>query len=189
MSIRSQYEKLGVRGFYEQFGRRYRNPHESAIRQVIRAALGQWSPDLSNVLDLACGSGEVTLMLRSMGACSIHGIDPFTADAYRERTGAPAEAADFDAIAAGQLRGRHYTLIISSYALHLVELSRLPLLMIALAEVSDRLLIVTPHKRPLIRLEWGWFLHGELVVERVRARYYLSRLSNNSSASGEIVSS
>jgi Methyltransferase domain len=177
MSIRSQYEKMGVQRFYEECGEQYRNPHEPAVSRTIIAAVDRWSPDLANVLDLACGSGEVTLTLRSMGACSIHGIDPFTADAYRKRTGGTAEAIDFDAIAAGHLSTRHYTLIVCSYALHLVELSRLPMLAHALAEVGDRLLVVTPHKRPVLKDEWGWSLRSELVVERVRARYYDSRVS------------
>ena len=173
-SIRSQYEKIGVRRFYERFGSRYANPHEPAIERVLLAAVAKWSPNLERVLDLACGSGELTLVLRTLGAGSVQGIDPFTGDSYRERTGVEAEPLTFEDIAAGALAGRRYSLIACSFALHVVEASRLPTLAYQLSRVADSLLILTPHKRPVIRPEWGWQLVGEMVVERVRARYYRS---------------
>ena len=50
VSIRSEYERHGVRAVYDGFGGRYRNPHEPALRRVIEAAVRAWSPDLSSVL-------------------------------------------------------------------------------------------------------------------------------------------
>ena len=144
------------------------------IERVLRAAVTTWSPDLSRVLDLTCGSGEVTLVMRSLGAGTVWGIDPFTADAYRERTGAGAERLTFEDIAAGALAGRRYNLIVCSFALHLVEPSRLPALTYQLSRVADSLLILTPHKRPVLKPAWGWRPIGEMVIERVRARYYRS---------------
>ena len=173
-SIRAEYERHGARRFYERSGRRYRNPHEPAIERVVRAAVAKWSPDLNCVLDLACGSGEVTLVLRSLGAHTIAGIDPYTAAAYRDRTGAEAERMSFEDIAAGAIAGRRYSLIVCSFALHLVEPSRLPTLAHQLSRVADSLLILTPHKRPVLKPEWGWQVVGEIVIERVRARYYRS---------------
>ena len=173
-SIRAEYERHGARQFYERSGSRYRNPHEPAIERVLRAAVAKWSPDLSHVLDLACGSGEVTLVLRSLGAETVQGIDPFTADAYWERTGAEAERLTFEDIAAGALDGRRFSLIVCSYALHLVEPPRLPTLVYQLGRVADSLFILTPHKRPVLKPAWGWQIVGEIVIERVRARYYCS---------------
>jgi SAM-dependent methyltransferase len=175
-SIRAAYERHGVRQFYERRGPQYRNPHEAAIERVLRAAVAKWSLDLSQVLDLACGSGEATLVLRSLGAGAITGIDPFTADAYRARTGAEAERLTFEEIVAGSLAGRHFSLIVCSFALHLVEQSRLPSLAFQLSRVADSLLILTPHKRPVLKPDWGWQLVGEIVIERVRARYYRSSI-------------
>src|SRR5690348_15623900 len=125
-SIRSAYERHGAEKFYEQFGRDYRNPHEPIIARSLKVAQREWSLDLSNVLDLAAGSGEVTLALRELGAGAIHGIDPFTYEAYEQRTGQPAERLTFADIAAGALEGQRYSLIVGSFALHLCELSRLP---------------------------------------------------------------
>jgi hypothetical protein len=175
-AIRTAYERHGVRGFYQQFGGAYRNPHERAVRAALRAAVARWPIDLSHVLDLACGSGEATLALRELGCESIDGVDPYTYSAYAERTGAVAEAYTFERIAAGALAGRRYSAIVCSFALHLVEASRLPALVCQLSLLGDALLILTPHKRPQLRPEWGWTAAGELVVERVRARYYQQTL-------------
>ena len=173
-SIRSEYESRGVRGFYADAGAEYRNPHEPQLRRCIRAAVEAWRPDLSRVLDLAAGSGEATLALRELGAAAVDGADPYTADAYLRRTGQAAERFTFEDVAAGALGGRRYTLVVCSFALHLCEPSRLPAVAQQLSLVGDRLLILTPHKRPVIKAEWGWEMVGEVVVERVRARMYAS---------------
>jgi 2-polyprenyl-3-methyl-5-hydroxy-6-metoxy-1,4-benzoquinol methylase len=171
-SIRDQYLRYGARGYYEQFGAQYHNPHELAVRRAIHAAAAGWSLDLTRVLDLACGSGEVTLALRELGATNIQGLDPFTGAAYQARTGQLAEGLSFEAIAGGALDGRRYSLVVCSYALHLLTPSRLPRLAYQLSRIADALLVLTPHKRPHLRPEWGWELTGEMVVERVRARCY-----------------
>lgn len=171
-SIRSEYASRGVRGFYSESGAGYRNPHEPQVRRCIKVAVEKWSPDLKHVLDLAAGSGEATLALRELGARQIDGIDPYTADAYAARTGAAAERFSFEDVAAGALAGRSYSLVVCSFALHLCEPSRLPVVAQQLSLVGDALLILTPHKRPLIQPNWGWHLRVEMVVERVRARMY-----------------
>lgn len=134
----------------------------------------KWSPDLTHVLDLAAGSGEATLALRELGARQIDGIDPYTADAYSARTGASPERFSFEDVAVGALAGRSYSLVVCSFALHLCEPSRLPKVAQQLSLIGDALLILTPHKRPVIQPGWGWQLKGEMVVERVRARVYAS---------------
>jgi hypothetical protein len=175
-AIREQYRRHGVRGYYERHGARYRNPHEAALRQALPAAVGTWRLDLSRVLDLACGSGEVTLALRGLGAAEVEGVDPYTGPAYLARTGQPAEALSFEQVAAGALAGRRYSLVVCSFALHLLAASRLPQLAYQLARLAPRLLVLTPHKRPDLRPEWGWLPAGEIVVARVRARLYHSAL-------------
>ena len=173
-SIRHEYEQHGVAGYYQQFGAAYRNPHELAVRQALHAAVAAWAPDLTTVLDLACGSGEATLALREVGAAQVTGLDPYTAAAYAERTGQPAETFTFEAIAAGALDGRRYSLIVCSYALHLLEPSRLPQLAYQLSRLAPALWVLTPHKRPDLRPAWGWTLAAELREARVRVRHYRS---------------
>jgi SAM-dependent methyltransferase len=171
-AIRHQYEEYGVEGYYTRFGPEYRNPHEPIIREVLRAAFERWHLDLTRVLDLACGSGEVTLALRELGCAEIDGIDPHTGEAYLARTGQQAETLSFEQVAGGALDGRNYSLIVCSFGLHLIEVSWLPSLLARLGSISSRLLVVTPHKRPAIKSDWGWTLADELVIDRIRARIY-----------------
>lgn len=172
LALRKQYERYGAEQYYRQFGPEYRNPHERAVRHAIHAAVAAGSLNLTRVLDLACGSGEATLALGELGATAIDGVDPYTGAAYRARTGQTAEALSFEAIAAGALDSRQYSLVVCSYALHLLAPSRLPRLAFQLSLVASTLLVLTPHKRPDLRPEWGWSQLGEMVVERVRVRWY-----------------
>jgi ubiquinone/menaquinone biosynthesis C-methylase UbiE len=171
-SIRGQYEHYGVRDFYERWGDTYRNPHESAISEVLHRAVECWHPNLSHVLDLACGSGEVTLALKRLGRVTVDGIDPYTGQAYLQRTGQPAESYTFEQIAAGVIADRSYSLLVCSFALHLVEISRLPTLAYQLSRIAPTLIVITPHKCPQLKPAWGWSLQDEFVLERVRARLY-----------------
>ena len=75
-------------------------------------------------------------------------------------------------MAAGALAGRAYGLVVCSFALHLAEASRLPGVCQQLSLVAPTLLVLTPHKRPVIREAWGWRLAGEFVWARVRCRLY-----------------
>ncbi len=174
MSIRAEYEAHGPAEYYRRHGAHYRNPHEQQVRSALHAAVKAWALDLRHVLDLACGSGEATLALWEAGAARVDGVDPYTAAAYVERTGQAAETLSFEAVAAGALEGRRYSLIVCSYALHLLEESRLPQVAYQLSRAAPGLLVLTPHKRPQLREAWGWRLREEQVVERVRARLYAS---------------
>lgn len=179
-AIRKAYETHGVRAFYVTRGSAYRNPHERQIRRSLEIAVRSGDLDFTRVLDLAAGSGEATLALRELGAAAIDGIDPFTFEAYQQRTGQPARRETFEQISGGALAGRDYSLIVCSFAMHLVERSRLPQLAMQLSFIADQLLILTPHKRPTIRAEWGWSLESERVAERVRSRLYWSTSRNRS---------
>lgn len=171
-SVRGEYEAHGVKNYYRRFGSSYQNPHEPIVRRLLERVIRNWKPDLSRVLDLAAGSGEVTLALRELGAGRIDAVDPHTLAAYAQRTGEAAEALSFEQIAAGALDGRSYSLIVCSFALHLCDISRLPGLAYQLSRAAPSLLILTPNKRPILVPQWGWKLSRETIVERVRARLY-----------------
>lgn len=172
-SIRGQYEAHGADGYYQQHGADYRNPHEAIIWRIMQQVVPAWGIDCSSVLDLACGSGEITLILRAMGYPNVQGIDPYTHEAYFARTGQVAECHRFEDIAQGVLADRRYSLIVCSFALHLVDESWLPALLLQLRQIAPALLILTPHKRPQIRPTWSWTLRQETLIERVRTRLYL----------------
>lgn len=173
-AIRKGYEEYSVKGFYEKFGDEYRNPHEAAIGQILQVSVKNWQLDLHQVLDLACGSGEVTLVLKTLGAENIDGIDPYTYNAYGKRTGKTAETYTFEEIEDGILNNRYYSLIVCSFALHLVAESRLPILAYQLSQIADSMVIITPNKRPELKAEWGWIWLDEIIVERVRSRLFYS---------------
>lgn len=173
-AIRAGYEREGPAAFYQRHGADYRNPHEAILREVLDMALASWQPDLSRVLDLACGSGEVTLALHERSGV-VEGVDPYTSAAYLARTGLQAVPYSFEQIAWGALAGRHYSLIVCSFALHLLEESRLPAFSYALSRLAPALLVVTPLKRPRLLPAWGWLEQGEILHRRVRARYYQAR--------------
>ena len=171
-ALRPLYEAYGAQGYYEQYGAEYRNPHEAVIRTCLQSALLRWKADTAHVLDLACGSGEVTLCLQEAGVTRITGVDPYTGTAYQRRTGQSALSHSFEAIADGALEGQAFSLIVCSFALHLAPASRLPTLCYQLARLAPVLWVLTPHKRPHIASQWGWHLQDETLIQRVRTRYY-----------------
>jgi len=175
-AIRHQYEKFGVNGYYSQHGSEYRNPHEDRLKIIVRQLIEKWNiQSTDRVLDLACGSGEITLILRQLNFQSINGIDPYTSEAYEKRVGQPIHGKwTFEQIADGCLEAANesYDVIICSFAAHLISPSYLPLVMIQLRFIAKKLIILTPHKRPQILPEWGWLLQDEFVYERIRARLY-----------------
>ncbi len=147
-SIRQAYQEHGTaQQFYQNAGGHYRNPHETAVRECFRQCHADWGLDLSNVLDLACGSGEITLEVKGLGG-RVVGMDPFTGCAYSSRTGQQAESVSFQDVGTNGLGSRKFSLIVCSYAMHLVEPSWLPMLVYRLSEASNNLLILSPHKRP-----------------------------------------
>lgn len=173
-SIRENYQTLGVQSYYSKLGSTYRNPHEAAVKAALNASIVKWHPSLFSVLDLACGSGEITANLPR--AANVIGIDPYTSDAYYFRTGNTALKYTFDEIANGRIIAHNYTLTVCSYAMHLVEPSKLHNLLVALAQITDNMLILSPNKKPIITPGHGFDLIGELYLERVRARYFKSNV-------------
>ena len=177
-TIRQAYvdHPAGAAGFYAERGADYRNPHEAGVREVVAG----FASDLpaGRILDLACGSGEVTLALRDVGipADAIDGADPYTAAAYLARTGRTALPWSFDDLVDGV--PAVYGTVVCSFALHLCERSRLPVVVLALAQAADALLVLSPHKRPVLAPGWGFDLVEEryAAVHRVRSRWYRSTL-------------
>ena len=175
-SIRGQYQKFGVKNFYAFHGGEYKNPHEDAIRKSIRYIYDNWNLDFTKVLDLACGKGEVTKILQQLGVKDIDAADPFLHDEYEKETGKSCLKISFDDISKGSLVHSNYSLVICSYALHLLDESKLPTFLYQIGESTDDLLIIGPHKRPYIKDTWGWFLEKEVIIDRVRSRHFSSTM-------------
>ena len=93
---------------------------------------------------MCCGSGEVSNMFRE---CSVEEIDPYTKGLYEKNTGNSCIPMTFKDIVQNGIEKR-YDFVICSYAMHLCEKSMLPMLLYRIGEVSNNLVIITPHKKP-----------------------------------------
>lgn len=103
-SFRNNYNTFGVDGYYQKYGKTYQNPHENVLNKAIQKLLDDWKDVLSlnHVLDLACGSGEITIAIQEWNSqqkenknINIDGMDPYTYEIYENRTGKKAETYSF----------------------------------------------------------------------------------------------
>ncbi|SDA48543.1 Methyltransferase domain-containing protein [Methanobrevibacter millerae] len=142
-AIINEYKKYGVDRFYKLHGHYYENPHKDIVESLLREARTQWKVE-GNILDLCCGSGEVSNIFSD---CNVEGIDPYTKELYEANTNNNCREMTFKDIVQHGLE-RQYDFVICSYAMHLCEKSMLPMLLYRISESSDNLVIITPHKKP-----------------------------------------
>jgi ubiquinone/menaquinone biosynthesis C-methylase UbiE len=148
------YREIGVARYYEKSGEQYSNPHKFDIERLIKRKLSIPNSFLKKeekILDLACGSGEATIPLLQLGYNNITGVDPYTHLKYEEMTKLKCPPHSFIDILNGALDEERYDAIIVSYALHLVKESMLHNFCHKLAEISKKLIIVSPHKFPIMK--------------------------------------
>ncbi len=169
-AIRNEYADLGVEDYYRNHAAVYENPHFGYIQQLLEQ--NKERLDYTNTLDLACGGGEVTLILRGLGFENTVGCDPFTHALFEQNTGQKCLMFSFEDIIKGaslvfapSLRGEldsdpisqsqnltitksPFSCIISSFAMHLCPEKQLFALVAQLFLVTQNIVIVTPHKRP-----------------------------------------
>lgn len=166
-SVREGYVLEGVDGYYLSHSETYSNPHFLIIKEIIEKERIKGS-----VLDLCCGSGEVSKVLKG---CFIIGSDPYTYNLYKKNTGYSCYSFSFLDIAQGKLSSEniYFDYIICSFALHLCPVSLLPMVLYELSRVSEKLIILSPHKRPYIK-EY-WVLKRSYVYKRVHFREYVKK--------------
>lgn len=145
-AIRHLYEEHGAEAYYREHADGYANPHFPQIEALISANLQRLDTS-GGVLDFSAGGGEVTLSLQKNNVENITGCDPFTFDLFEKNTGRPCLRFSFKDVIKGAPLGR-YSLIVSSFALHLCPASDLFLLAWNLLQAAPLLVVITPHKRP-----------------------------------------
>lgn len=182
-SIRPLYDKHGVDEYYRDHAGAYENPHFQEIKTLLHQNLHRL--DTSAVLDFGAGGGEVTLALQDRGIQTIAGCDPYTYELYEKNTGRPCLRHSFKTVIKTGLPGP-YSVIISSFALHLCPVRDLFPLTWNLLQAAPLLVALTPHKRPElealpgIELVWADFaLTGR--GKKVRCKAY--RLQHPTDAS------
>ncbi len=171
-SIRDKYQSYGVKNFYQYHSKDYNNPHENLIKESINYIYNNWDINFDSVLDLAAGNGVITKCLNDLGFHNIDAVDPYMNKEYEKNIKKKCDKISFDDIMKGSLSDRKYSTIICSFALHLVEVSKLPHLLYSLSNISNDLLILSPHKKPIIKEDWFWKLKNEMVLNKVRSRLY-----------------
>lgn len=173
--IRPLYEAHGADGFYRDHAGDYENPHFPEIQQLLERNFARF--DGTSVLDFSAGGGEVTRVLQHLGTAQITGCDPYTYELYEQKTGLPCLRHSFKDVVRGSLAGQSYSLIISSFALHLCPAKDLFLLSWQLLQIAPLLVVLTPHKRPELELQPGIELAWEDFVltergKKVRLKAY-----------------
>jgi len=155
-SVRAGYEELGIEGYYKLHSEDYSNPHIKEIEYLLKQEIDK-NYFGTNILDLCCGSGEITNILKQyegLRKYNIEGLDPYTSPAYKKNTDKECLIYDFKDIVQGALKNKKYHTIICSFAMHLCEKSMLNRLLYQLSLIANTLVIITPHKRPEIKDWW-----------------------------------
>lgn len=166
--IRPLYDLHGPEGYYREFADAYENPHLPEIRALLEHNFERLDCS-GTVLDFAAGGGEVASVLQSLGAQNILGCDPFTYGLFERKTGLPCLRHAFKDVIREGLAGP-YSLIVSSFALHLCPPKDLFSLSWNLLQTAPLLVIITPHKRPELEKIQGIELLWEDSVETVRGK-------------------
>jgi len=153
MKIRNEYIKSGVDQFYKNNHQTYENPHESIIHAHLYHLMRKGLLTNNSVLDLCCGTGQVSRCLKEKGFKNVEGCDPYTNLEYTKRTGFKAYNHNFLYLSNRELN-RKYKYVICSFALHLCPPSLLPKVLYNLSQVAEKLIIISPHKKPEINQYW-----------------------------------
>lgn len=166
--IRPLYDEYGAEGYYQAFSEQYENPHLPQIQALLERNFERFDCS-GTVLDFAAGGGEVASTLQGLGAKDLLGCDPFTHALFEKKTGLPCLRHSFKAVICDGLPAR-YSLIISSFALHLCPQKDLFSLTWQLLQAAPLLVVITPHKRPELEKIAGIQLLWEDAVETDRGK-------------------
>ena len=165
--IRDHYAEVGVESYYLENGNSYQNPHFPQVRQLL--INNQSRIDYSYTLDFCCGSGEVSLVLQELGYPLPTASDPFTSGAYRKNFNRDCLELSFADIIRGKLIDQ-FSAIICSFAMHLCPPKQLYPLTYQLFQCTSTLIIITPHKRPMLEELSGVVLRFEDFVLTERGK-------------------
>ncbi|MCC7466809.1 MAG: hypothetical protein IT261_11090 [Saprospiraceae bacterium] len=166
--IRPLYDQYGADGYYQAFSDAYENPHFPQISALLQRNLYRMETS-GGVLDFSAGGGEVSKVLVEAGIQGVSGCDPYTHELYRKNTGLPCLELSFKEVIRSGLPGT-YSLIISSFALHLCPEKDLFPLVWNLFQSAPLLVVLTPHKRPELAQLAGVELLWQDVVENERGK-------------------
>jgi SAM-dependent methyltransferase len=161
-AIREEYADQGVEAFYRTHANVYENPHFPYIKSLLEKNKNRL--DYSTVLDFCGGGGEVALILQDLGYENTTGCDPFTYKLFEKNTGKKCWRFSFEDVVKRKLTAKYppspkeslltvrkpFSAIICSFGMHLCPEKMLQPLVFQLFTLSETLVIITPHKRPVL---------------------------------------
>jgi hypothetical protein len=154
-AIREEYADHGVEAFYKTNAHVYENPHFPYIQSLLEQSKTRL--DYSSVLDFCGGGGEVSVILKGMGFENSVGCDPFTHKLFEKNTGKKCWRFSFEDVVKRKLTAKYppsvkkpFSSIVCSFGMHLCPEKMLQPLVFQLFTLTDTLVIITPHKRPVL---------------------------------------
>jgi SAM-dependent methyltransferase len=146
MSIRLKYETYGVDEYYKNHHKSYSNPHMIQIKDLL--IKNKVIIKNNKILDLCCGTGEVTRTLLDLGYKNIKGCDPYTNEIYKTKTNQECYKYNFVDLINYKLE-EEFDCVICSFGMHLCSEKNMTPLINALKYIKVKhVIIITPHKRP-----------------------------------------
>lgn len=168
LSIRKEYETLGVDTYYSDHAETYHNPHAVFALNCLDQL---WKKDFKSVLDFACGDGLVSKHLaKTQCVDGIVGCDKFMFSRYIKETHNECFQYSFEDISNGAFELPKVDVIVFSYAIDLVGSSYLNTMLYGLSTVSDNLIVIRPNNHVVDHFAWS--LHKTVKTEKSRGMLY-----------------
>lgn len=169
VSVHESYQNLGVDQFYSDHPYDYVNHHTKPIINHLNSLQDLFS-DSNSILDLCCGDGLVTKHLSNQYKhLTFMGIDPYLNQRYENEAGFPCLDWDFLKLSK-EIIPKQFDVIVCSFALHLCPNTMLSQVLFNLSQVSNNLIIISPHKKPSIDQFWTLYEHS--TFDRVHMKHY-----------------
>lgn len=152
ISVRNEYQKLGVDNYYSLNGNNYENPHAQFIQLCIKKV---WQKKWKNVIDFACGNGLITKIIKQTFEIEqVQGFDKFLHQRYSVETGEKSYNYSFEDIANFDKTIPTSDVIICSYAIDLVDKNYLSKLLYAFTQSSSYLVLIRPNNHEIEHFGW-----------------------------------
>ena len=172
MGISDGYRSEGVGKFYENHSREYANPHAIYVEQCLNYCTFQSG---EQILDLGCGDGLVTKILKRRGPYHVVGLDKYMAQRYRDETGFQCLEASFEEIAMqGLPTDQEFDSVVCSYMVDIIPESYRHNFFWNVAAQTNRLIVIRPNSHvleyPFLELEY------QQKFEKAKMAVYTSKL-------------
>lgn len=170
MKITEKYRTIGIQEYYQSkiVQDTYENPHQKFVDMCLIDLYYNCFSENTSVLDLACGNGMVSNILKKCGISNIEGADKYMYNRYINETGFLCYPFSFEDIADFNcIFEKQYNVIICSYAFDLVPESYKNKLLYSLSTYTDTLILIRPNSHVVPETIWK---------EAYKSRFGKSRL-------------